>query len=344
MRRDAWGGGGGGAPAVEASKRLLPASPCPAVGVLLAYLTSIVSWFIPMPQREAFLEVMLKVCPTANAAVAAPVSGVDSLELYKRGLVCQQTTLLGRFEGARASEQNCTCLVTKLATACAPCPCLDQRFASLGAADGRTGLRQVSARTVLLATGFWSIKRVKVDGGEGSFVASNTQARAQPLPAGAPPPVSASVAHRAVSGFRTCWAPCCPPVSKTSEAHVLATHSHDVSLPATRLYTVSCAMSSAQLPAVFRGHTGTSSGFMPLLLAGTEQGKRKLARSQRRGRETRQPVAVGAILSNHIGWADILIHMCAWLPAFVARDDTARLPFIGITRHASVLHLSARPP
>lgn len=37
------------------------------------------------------------------------------------------------------------------------------------------GLGQVSARTVLLATGFWSVRRVKVDGGEGSFVASNTQ-------------------------------------------------------------------------------------------------------------------------------------------------------------------------
>lgn len=46
----------------------------------------------------------------------------------------------------------------------------------------------------------------------------------------------------------------------------------------------------------------------------------------------RQPVAVGAILSNHIGWADILVHMSAWLPSFVARDDTASLPFIGVTR------------
>lgn len=123
------------------------------IGVFLAYLTSVISCWIPMPQREAFLEVMLK----------------------------------------------------------------------------------VSARTVLLATGFWSVRRVKIDGGDGSFVASNTQ------------------------------------------------------------------------------------------------GKRKLARSQRRGKETRQPVAVGAIVSNHIGWADILIHMCMWLPSFVARDDTARLPFIGIT-------------
>lgn len=39
--------------------------------------------------------------------------------------------------------------------------------------DGSTF--QVSARTVLLATGFWSVRRVKVDGGDGSFVASNTQ-------------------------------------------------------------------------------------------------------------------------------------------------------------------------
>ncbi len=62
------------------------------------------------------------------------------------------------------------------------------------------------------------------------------------------------------------------------------------------------------------------------------QGKRKLARAQRRGREERTPVAVGAILSNHIGWADILVHMTQWLPSFVARDATAHLPFIGVTR------------
>jgi lysophosphatidylcholine acyltransferase/lyso-PAF acetyltransferase len=66
-------------------------------------------------------------------------------------------------------------------------------------------------------------------------------------------------------------------------------------------------------------------------VASNIQGKRKLAREQRRGREQRTPVAVGAILSNHIGWADILVHMTQWLPSFVARDATMQLPFIGIT-------------
>lgn len=62
------------------------------------------------------------------------------------------------------------------------------------------------------------------------------------------------------------------------------------------------------------------------------QGKRKLARAQRKGREQRTPVAVGAIVSNHISWADILVHMTQWLPSFVARDATTNLPFIGVTR------------
>ena len=37
-------------------------------------------------------------------------------------------------------------------------------------------------------------------------------------------------------------------------------------------------------------------------------------------------------MSNHVGWADILVHMTRWLPSFVAREETRTLPFIGITR------------
>jgi hypothetical protein len=43
------------------------------------------------------------------------------------------------------------------------------------------------------------------------------------------------------------------------------------------------------------------------------QGKRKLARAQRQGREQRKPVAVGAIMSNHISYADILVGFTAAL-------------------------------
>ncbi|KAL6775996.1 PGA3 [Auxenochlorella protothecoides x Auxenochlorella symbiontica] len=38
----------------------------------------------------------------------------------------------------------------------------------------------------------------------------------------------------------------------------------------------------------------------------------------------------GGIVSNHCSWADILLHMSHSFPAFVARDSTANLPFIGI--------------
>ena len=37
------------------------------------------------------------------------------------------------------------------------------------------------------------------------------------------------------------------------------------------------------------------------------QGRRKLARAQRRGNEQRRPVAVGAIVSNHVGYTDVLV-------------------------------------
>lgn len=40
-----------------------------------------------------------------------------------------------------------------------------------------------------------------------------------------------------------------------------------------------------------------------------------------------QPVA---IVSNHVSWADILIHMAHSFPSFAARDGTQNLPMIGL--------------
>ena len=54
-----------------------------------------------------------------------------------------------------------------------------------------------------------------------------------------------------------------------------------------------------------------------------------LVRVTRRAMEGRKGIAVGAVLSNHIGWADILVHMSHYLPSFVARRETADLTFIG---------------
>lgn len=39
-----------------------------------------------------------------------------------------------------------------------------------------------------------------------------------------------------------------------------------------------------------------------------------------------------AIVSNHLGWADILLHMARWFPSFVARDGTQDLPMVGMIR------------
>jgi hypothetical protein len=39
-----------------------------------------------------------------------------------------------------------------------------------------------------------------------------------------------------------------------------------------------------------------------------------------------------AVVSNHCGWADILIHMSRFFPAFVARDGTQNLPMVGLIR------------
>lgn len=45
-----------------------------------------------------------------------------------------------------------------------------------------------------------------------------------------------------------------------------------------------------------------------------------------------------AVVSNHMGWPDILIHMARYFPAFVARDGTQHLPMIGLIRWAGRQH------
>lgn len=190
---------------------------------------------------------------------------------------------------------------------------------------------KVSARLVLLATGFWSVKRVKVDGGEGSFVASNTQVpcrqacvRNRHAARGRCGGASSSARPRAPD---RAWCHAGQAQQGPGRGLCCTWHARETALRCRR----SRGRGMLWLPAPTRECMGCVS--LSTAGAAGAQGKRKLARSQRRGRETRQPVAVGAIVSNHIGWADILIHMCAWLPSFVARHDTTRLPFIGVTRH-----------
>ena len=42
-----------------------------------------------------------------------------------------------------------------------------------------------------------------------------------------------------------------------------------------------------------------------------------------------------AIVSNHCGWTDILVHMARSFPSFVARADTVQLTMIGLIRHVA---------
>ncbi|GAB4819331.1 hypothetical protein N2152v2_006377 [Parachlorella kessleri] len=49
--------------------------------------------------------------------------------------------------------------------------------------------------------------------------------------------------------------------------------------------------------------------------------------SRRARRNGRSPAA---IVSNHCGWSDILVHMSRSFPAFVARDATKNMPLIGL--------------
>jgi hypothetical protein len=43
-------------------------------------------------------------------------------------------------------------------------------------------------------------------------------------------------------------------------------------------------------------------------------------------------MAAVAVVSNHMSWADILIQMSQYFPAFVAREGTQNLPMIGLVR------------
>jgi lysophosphatidylcholine acyltransferase/lyso-PAF acetyltransferase len=51
-----------------------------------------------------------------------------------------------------------------------------------------------------------------------------------------------------------------------------------------------------------------------------------------------------AIVSNHVSWMDILVHMSHSFPSFVARDGTQNLPLIGVVRWGAPRDGSARAP
>ena len=62
---------------------------------------------------------------------------------------------------------------------------------------------------------------------------------------------------------------------------------------------------------------------------GGKGGKRSSSSSSSSSSEAVQPVG---IVSNHISWCDILIHMSHSFPSFVARSQTRKTPIIGIIR------------
>ena len=49
------------------------------------------------------------------------------------------------------------------------------------------------------------------------------------------------------------------------------------------------------------------------------------------GQIDRSAPAVG-IVSNHVGWSDILLHMAKYFPSFVARKETQDLSMVGLIR------------
>lgn len=62
---------------------------------------------------------------------------------------------------------------------------------------------------------------------------------------------------------------------------------------------------------------------------GSGRGSKGGSSSSGGGEEQAQPVG---IVSNHISWCDILIHMSHSFPSFVARSQTRKTPIIGIIR------------
>jgi lysophosphatidylcholine acyltransferase/lyso-PAF acetyltransferase len=52
--------------------------------------------------------------------------------------------------------------------------------------------------------------------------------------------------------------------------------------------------------------------------------------------EDERPQWQVAIVSNHISWADILVHMSRTLPSFVAREGTQNIRMIGLIRWVGV--------
>ena len=55
------------------------------------------------------------------------------------------------------------------------------------------------------------------------------------------------------------------------------------------------------------------------------------------GSEARPPPAAAgdkpvAVVSNHVSWCDILIHMSRYFPAFAAREQTKNMPLVGVIR------------
>lgn len=91
-----------------------------------------------------------------------------------------------------------------------------------------------------------------------------------------------------------------------------------------------CACSCLQIsntlsPALHALRTHTT------LLLCTSSCTHPLAAHTGQNNQNKQAVAV---VSNHCGWVDILIHMARYFPAFVARDGTQNLPMVGLIRCA----------
>ncbi len=93
-----------------------------------------------------------------------------------------------------------------------------------------------------------------------------------------------------------------------------------------------CCKISTLLPASVAPHFVTWSGKVGSRLCLFCYGFVQVKWVQHDGSSAGRPKDQYTIVSNHVGFLDILVHMSRSFPSFVARDGTQNIPLIGMVR------------
>jgi hypothetical protein len=95
----------------------------------------------------------------------------------------------------------------------------------------------------------------------------------------------------------------------------------------------SCKIASL-LPPAISGYVSTGAGRLGARLCLLSLGFLQVEWVRHGGKGAQQGAQhpAAAIVSNHVSWMDILVHMSRSFPSFVARDGTQDLPLIGVVR------------